>query len=54
MSMVGQGLLYGGGGVLAVSLVVQFVFNDERRADVAGFVPSVGPGFAGGAYVTRF
>jgi len=54
MSMVGQGLLYGGGGVLAVSLVVQFVFNDERPADVAGFVPSVGPDFAGGTYVVRF
>jgi hypothetical protein len=55
MSMVGQGLLYGGGALLAVSLVVQFVANDERRVEVAGaLAPAIGPEFSGGTYVVRF
>ena len=55
MSMVGQGLLYGGGGLLAVSLVVQLVFNDERRVEPdSGFVPRVGPEYAGGTYQVSF
>lgn len=57
MSMAGQGLLYAGGGVLALSLVLQFVVNTETPtapAAESALAPVVGPGISGLVYRTRF
>ncbi len=56
MSMVGQGLLYAGGGILVASLVVQLVVNQPPSTEPAAatVTPLAGPGFGGVAFSGRF
>jgi hypothetical protein len=58
MSQVGQGLLYGGAGIVALSLVWQFALNGEEPVLVSStdleLHPVVGPGVAALSLTGRF